>query len=113
VRRSKYGNRKVKYDGYTFDSLAERDRYIQLRFMEQEGEITALCVHPRYELIAAYEKNERKIRAAHYEADFEYRSNDDGTLIIEDVKGVQTAVFKLKRKLFESMYPHEITIIQV
>ena len=40
------------------------------------------------------------MREIRYIADFTYRLKD-GTRIIEDVKGMQTDVFKIKRKLLE------------
>jgi len=45
----------------------------------------------------------KTVRSIVYKADFEYL--EDGQTIIEDVKGVQTPVFKLKMKLFLTGYP--------
>ena len=42
-------------------------------------------------------------RGISYEADFEYREGE--TLIVEDVKGFETQVFKLKKKLLLHRYP--------
>ena len=37
----------------------------------------------------------------------------NGKTIVEDVKGIQTDVFKLKHKIFEKMYPNlELRIIE-
>ena len=33
MRRSKYGNKKIQIDGYTFDSLAEGRRYRELKLL--------------------------------------------------------------------------------
>ena len=38
-----------------------------------------------------------------YEGDFEYQEN--GQWIVEDVKGAETDVWKLKRKMFLANYP--------
>ena len=35
----KYGAKRCEEDGYTFDSLAERKRYRELKLLEQAGEI--------------------------------------------------------------------------
>ena len=44
----------------------------------------------------------RKIRSVSYEADFSYYDkNHQSFLTVEDVKGMQTPVFRIKRKLFE------------
>jgi len=54
----------------------------------------------------------RSVRQIAYEADFEYIDSETGRRVIEDVKGVQTAVFKLKRKLVEYQYKIEIVLIE-
>jgi hypothetical protein len=38
---------------------------------------------------------------------------DNGKTVVEDVKGVETEVFKLKKKIFEYKYPNlELKIIR-
>jgi len=108
---SKYGNRKKEVDGYTFDSLAEAARYQELCLLEAAGEIGMLKVHPRYELQPAFtDASGKRQRAITYEADFEYQDRSEivWRTVVEDVKGgrgTQTAVFKLKAKLFRFKYP--------
>lgn len=52
-----------------------------------------------------------KLEGIEYIADFKYIEN--GKIIVEDVKGIQTDVFKLKHKLFEKKYPDlELKIIK-
>ena len=98
--RSKYGNRKVEYAGYTFDSQAEYRRYQQLLLLERAGEIRNLEVHPSYLLQPAFKAQGRAERAIEYRADFEYFDVADEVVVVEEVKGAETAVWKLKRKLF-------------
>lgn len=101
--RSKYGNKKVTVDGYTFDSLAEARRYEALKLMEKAGAISDLRLQPRYELQRAFTDNDgRKQRAIYYIGDFEYREN--GILITEDCKGARTKEYLLKKKLFLYRY---------
>jgi hypothetical protein len=46
-----------------------------------------------------------------YKADFRYK-NAQGEEVVEDTKGIQTDVFKLKKKLVEALYPGlEIQVI--
>lgn len=95
---SKYGNKPAKIDGYRFDSQAEARRYEQLKLLVAAKEICMLEVHPSFPLHAGII----------YEGDFRYciRRNDaPWTHVVEDVKGAQTAVFKLKAKLFRADYP--------
>ena len=103
-RRAKYNARSVHLDGYRFDSAAEAQRYAELKLRERAGEISELKIHPRYVLQAGFTTPDgERIRPIHYIADFEYR--EDGQGVVEDVKGVKTAVFKLKYKMFRRLYP--------
>ena len=109
--RNKYGAVKTTLDGYTFDSKREAARYGELKLLEKAGEIQNLTVHPSYQIVPGYYIGEEWIRPVHYEADFQYE--EDGELIAEDVKGVQTALFKLKAKLFRKECPHiELRIVR-
>ena len=102
--KAKYNNKKVEADGILFDSKAERDYYLLCILPRiQSGEIKSVKFHPKYVLLPAFEKNSRKYRAITYSADFEvlYR---DGRKEVIDVKGVETKVFMLKKKLFEHKY---------
>ena len=102
--KSKYNNRKKEIDGYTFDSIAESRRYAQLKLLEKAKIISDLRVHPVYLLQKSFRTPEGKsVRAINYEADFDYVEN--GVTVVEDVKGVETAAFKLKHKMFLKQYP--------
>ena len=107
---TKYGNVKVKVDGILFDSEAERDYYLlNILPLKQAGLVKNIKVHPSYLLQPGFEKYGRKIRKITYKADFEYLEKDEKgkwRKIVVDVKGHQTAVFKLKRKLFDRAFPN-------
>lgn len=92
--RSKYGNRKVKLDGEKFDSVAERDRWVQLRLMERAGEIRDLRRQVRFPLFGV-----GNTHVCDYIADFVYHRGTVDAVVIEDVKGVATDVFRIKAKL--------------
>lgn len=103
-RRGKYNARAAHVDGLRFDSQAEARRYAELKLLEAAGVIAGLEVHPRFELQAAFKDHAGKGWAAIvYEADFAYF--EDGARIVEDVKGIETPAFRLKRKLFLRRYP--------
>ena len=115
-KRSKYGNKKVKYEGLKFDSEKERDRYIFLKEQEKLGNIQDLQLQVKYELIPAIKeeyvehlKTKDKVKtrtiqlAITYTCDFQYYKN--GELVTEDVKASpKTAsldkTFLIKEKLF-------------
>ena len=107
---SKYNSKKVTYDGITFDSKKEASRYKQLKLLEKIGYISDLKLQPVYVLQEGFKKNGKTYRKITYKADFEYIR--DGKTFVEDVKGMKTEVYKLKKKLFEYKYP-DLEIVEV
>lgn len=108
---NKYKNKKIQIDMYVFDSVRESQRYKELKLLERDGEISNLELQPRFLLQDSFKKNGRTFRKIEYVADFKYIEN--GKTIVEDVKGMQTDVFKLKHKIFEKVYPDlELKIIK-
>jgi len=106
--RSKYGNRKVVDGDLTFDSKAEHRRWHQLLVLQRACEITELQRQVRYELIPAQVGPDgKKRRATAYIADFVYRTKD-GKVVVEDVKGVLTDAYRLKKKLLLERHGIEI-----
>nr|DAY69534.1 MAG TPA: Endonuclease [Caudoviricetes sp.] len=100
---SKYRNKKTVVDNIKFESNLEATRYKELKLLERAGEISNLELQPRFLLQDSFKKNGRTFRKIEYVADFQYIEN--GKTIVEDVKGLQTDVFKLKHKIFEKVYP--------
>ena len=108
---SKYKNKKTQIDMYVFDSAKEAKRYIELKLLERAGEISNLELQPRFLLQESFKKNGKTYRKIDYVADFKYI--EKGKTKVEDVKGLQTDVFKIKHKLFEKKYPDlELRIIE-
>lgn len=99
---AKYHNKKVTIDGIKFDSKAEGKRYQELKLLERAGEITCLQVHPMFRLLDGHDWNGVHYRPVSYYADFSYYEHESGKVVIEDVKGVETAVFRLKLKMLVS-----------
>lgn len=104
VKKSKYRNIKTVVDGIEFDSKKEADYYCKLKILKQAGEIKDFELQPRYELQPTFKKNGTTHRSITYVADF-IITNNDGTTEVVDIKGVETQVFKIKKKLFEYKYP--------
>ena len=102
--KAKYHNSKTIIDGIKFDSKKESLRYQELKLLEKNGDITELELQPRFTLQPKYRKNGKTIRKIEYVADFSYRDKK-GKHIVEDVKGIKTEVYKLKKKIFEYKYP--------
>ena len=112
---SKYHNKKTEIDGIKFDSLKEAGRYLELKRYMEMGVITNLqpCKNnpkkKRYLLIPAQKGRIRNEKSVSYVPDFVYEM--DGDEVVEDVKGVKTDVYKLKRKLM--MYIHKVEVEEV
>lgn len=101
----KYHNKKTTVDGITFDSKAEAARYCELKLLEKSGYISDLKLQPEFELIPAFSKNGKRYRKTVYKADFCYVDRKTGKTLVEDVKGVKTQVYAMKKKLFEYRFP--------
>ena len=100
---SKYRSRKTEIDGIVFDSAKEARRYTELRLMQHVGQISGLELQKEFELIPAQYTGKRCIeRAVKYRADFVYIEN--GETVVEDVKGVRTKEYIIKRKLMMQKY---------
>ena len=104
-RRSKYGAVPTVIDGIRFASKKEAKRYTVLKDLENKGEIHALVCHPSFSLA---------INGQHlcrYIADFKYMDNG-GVEHVEDVKGMITSVFTLKKKLMKILLNIEVEIFK-
>lgn len=112
MKMNKYGNKKVIIDGIEFDSKLEGNRYCELKLMERAKIIKDLKLQVPFELIPAYKKNGKTIKATKYIADFVYYDNEKKQQVIEDTKGMKTEIYKLKKKIFEYKYP-ELEIVEI
>ena len=80
---------RIKVGDEVFDSLAEKDRYLELLVMQKAGIISELQCHPAWELIPTQKvPGKRTFRGHRYTADFSYIR--DGQVIVEDVKSERT-----------------------
>ena len=104
--KSKYRNVPTVIDGLRFSSKAEAKRYSELKLLQASGQVRWFIRQPRFDLPDGIT----------YVADFlvvwaaDELSFEPGQVTVEDVKGVETDVFKLKRKLFEAKFG-ELTLI--
>ena len=102
----KYGNKKTEVDGITFDSKAEARRYLALKTLQAGGYISGLELQPVYEIAPSVTLYGRKRPAVNYKADFRYI--EKGETVVEDVKGMRTPVYNLKRHLMKAVHGIEI-----
>lgn len=90
---NKYNAIKTTVDGITFDSKAEARRYGELKLLKMAGEIAWFNRQPSFLL----------------PGDIRYRPDfivaDKNGVWLEDVKGMETQVFKIKKKQMAACYP--------
>ena len=104
AKRSKYGNKRVTVAGIKFDSQREASRWASLCKLQEAGEISNLERQVRIPLIG----RDGPIltptgRQLFYVADFTYVDWAlKGAKIIEDSKGMETDIFKLKRAILKA-----------
>lgn len=98
---TKYRNKITVVDGIRFHSKKEASRYTELKLLEKQGQIFNLQLQVRFPIIV---KN-RLICT--YVSDFTYYDKQK-RFVVEDVKGVRTQTYRLKKKLIEALYPFSI-----
>ena len=119
----KYKNKTMCVNGIEFQSRKEGRRYVILLDMLSKGLISDLRLQVKYVLIPTQRepdkvgvkggKKKGKLieKECAYYADFVYFDKRTGETVVEDVKGVRTPEYKLKRKLM--LYVHGIRIKDV
>ena len=100
--RSKYHAHPTVVDGIRFASKAEARRYQELKMLEKAGKISLLALQPKYPIVI------KGKTVTTYIADFVYLDHE-GDPIVEDVKGMKTPVYRLKKKMVEAQYGISIT----
>jgi hypothetical protein len=93
--------------GIRFDSQREAQHYVTLLGLLERGTITGLTLQPSFDIHAA----DGTTKVATYRADFSYVDVASGTVIVVDVKGMKTPIYRLKKKLVEA--EHHIAIREV
>lgn len=112
AKPAKYRNKRVQVDGIVFDSIAESERWRQLCFLRDAGEISDLRYHQvfRLEIVGQFGTMVRK-----YEADFTYYDRM-GIFVVEDVKSPKTRTnpeYRIKRELMAVLHGIEIREVMI
>ncbi len=105
-KKNKYNAVKTEYNGVKYDSKKEASRAFTLDVLRKaKGNDRVLNIERQvsYDLIV------NNIKIARYVLDFKITYSD--RVVHEDVKGVLTPVYKLKKKLMKAI--HGIDIIDV
>lgn len=104
-RGNKFGAKKVRIDGHLFDSKAEAKHYGELKILEMAGEISEIRVHPVFKI----EIN--GIAVCKVILDFSYL-DVNGRDVHVDVKGNDTALSRLKRRMVEAAYSINVVLVR-
>ena len=104
--------KKTVYDGIKFDSKGECNRYKELKLLVREEKIYGLKLQHRFKITIGgvevrYPGSNRHLT---YVADFTYY-DDNGKYTIEDFKGHQSDVSKIKIALMAAM-GNEVILIK-
>ena len=116
MRYNKYSNKKtvvvVNGKEIKFDSKKEAKRYGELRLLERAKKIKKLELQPKFEIVPKVKHGDfRAMSARHYIADFMYEDLN-GDIIVEDVKGYKTDMYRLKKQIFLSKYGDKVKFIE-
>jgi hypothetical protein len=96
AKRSKYRNIPTRVGDILFPSKKEAARYEVLLLLQKAGKIRHLARQTPYPFRV------QGVLVCTYYADFEYW--EDGDIVVEDVKGIRTGVYIIKRKLMQALY---------
>ena len=100
VIKHKFNAIRSECDGFKFASKKERKRYLELKMLREANEVLFFQMQSPFHLTGGVK----------YVCDFQvYWKNGDITF--EDVKGVRTPMYILKKKQVEQLYPITITEI--
>lgn len=111
---AKYGNRRCQMDGYTFDSVKEMNRYVDLKYLLLTGKIENLELHKPFVLDEGFRDIDGKWhRDFRYIADFVYFDIEKGETIIEDVKSEATRNDRMYKHKKRQMLKKGLRITEV
>lgn len=101
----KYGNKITIVDNIRFMSRKEASRYLDLKRLLQAKQITNLEMQPAYQIVLNGKRICKVI------LDFRYFDKRENKIILEDVKGVDNQLSRLKRKLVEAAYNVKVILL--
>jgi len=104
---SKYNNKFTTVDGIKFHSKGEALYYLELKGLQKAGKIKNLKLQTKF----PYKGKSGKV-LFNYISDYDYTTVKDNKYHVVDYKGVITAIFRLKKKLIEDIYPFQIEIVK-
>lgn len=111
-KRPKYKAQPTVVGDIKFASKAEAKRYGELRQLLRAGAIAELELQPVFQLAPSVMLDGRKKPALRYVADFAYVDAATGRRVVEDVKGMATPAYRIKRHLMKTYLGIEVVEIK-
>jgi len=96
---SKFRNKRTEYNGHIYDSKGEAELAAELDIRQKAGEIKSWERQVSYKLVV------HGVVICTHRVDFVITHHNNTREAVE-YKGYATALWKLKRKLFEAIYPN-------
>lgn len=106
-RKNKFGAKRTTVDGITFDSKREAAFYSELKLREKAGEVGGVELQRRFALLG-----QDGSLICTYVADFCFWDHVADRFRCVDVKGVETDVFKIKRKLMRACLGIDVEVVK-
>ena len=109
ARASKFGNRPLRCrENVMHQSTSEARRCDELHLLQTGRLIRDLRAHPQ----VVYRLDVNGQHVCNYLADFVYFDTERGCEVVEDVKGFQTEISKLKLKLMEACHGINVELVR-
>lgn len=108
MTQTKYKASKVEYDNHKFDSKLECNIY---KTLQEKYPQIKVELQPKYLLQEKFFFKGKTIREINYIGDFLIVLPNQEVYVV-DAKGMETPVFKLKRKMFMLKYGSDIVTIK-
>lgn len=108
--------KRVEVDGIRFASKKEAARYQQLKLLEKAGDITHLEVHPKFKIVIngsplRYPRTPKGKRGREVIAEMDFAYFQGQQRVVEDTKGIDETVSRLKRALVQHIYGVEVRVL--
>lgn len=108
---TKYHAKKTEVHGHKFDSKREAARYCELLLLQKAGKVSGITLQVPFLLAPGIKLfgESRKRPAIRYIADFVYTDVEACKIVVEDVKGMDLPMGRLKRHLMKTI--HDIDVL--
>ena len=110
---SKYNAKAMQVGNEKYRSKREMHRHQELLLLQRAGQIAGLTREVPFVLAPGVQiaGEFRKRPAVRYVADYVYSDVASGAVIVEDAKGMQTPVFRLKKHLMKSVHGIDVRVV--